>query len=657
MASRIRSKYGFAPDPSVSSFRNAVRAVESSKTLEAPITMPSNMAFHDLTPNKCVPEATKCLLGLGSKFIPTPKFTTGSIESNLQRLQRDFFIKVYHGLGDESEFDASGVEMSKDHEPKLYVKSKWNPTEARSNLLPFQEQLLDQLLDDSNLLFPETDKGLGPCAVTYDQYVEDCLLHLRNQKVYEQLSDEAATAAVASLEKELEEWCKKYKRCVDSHALAYIEKHIRENSTKPFGQFYVLYKIHKGMKDGRWPTRPVCSDVSSLPHGLGKWVNEMLTPVQQGQPSYFKDSYALKTLLDDMALPPNALLFTSDASSMYTNIKTEPALEEISQYLRDHGKHFHITGKPLIALIDALHLVFNNNLFRFGDTTWRQKSGTAMGTPPAPPWATIFYALHERDLVPRWSQRVSFYKRFLDDVIGVWLTDPDPARDALLWSEFEADMNKWFGLEWVCTKPSNSVNFMDLTITIVNGKIETTLYEKPMNLYLYIPPHSSHPKGVYTGLIFGQVLRIRRLCTHKSDADRKIKDFYNRLLERGHTPESLLPLFSRAEENAYNYMARPIEDLETQQLRKWWDSKRQVYFHLQFHPEDPPSRDLQRLWRDFVSHPAGERPLSELKNQRDEIVGFSRLIVAYSRPLNLRNRFSVRDIHSRGRAVSEYLAE
>eukprot|EP00956_Cyclotella_meneghiniana_P009640 scaffold13295_cov36-Cyclotella_meneghiniana.AAC.3 len=33
-------------------------------------------------------------------------------------------------------------------------------------------------------------------------------------------------------------------------------------------------------------------------------------------------------------------------------------------------------------------------------------------------------------------------------------------------------------------------------------------------------------------------------------------------------------------------------------------------------------------------------------------VGVNKLIVAYSRPLNLKNRFSVRDIHGRGRPAS-----
>jgi hypothetical protein len=183
---------------------------------------------------------------------------------------------------------------------------------------------------------------------------------------------------------------------------------------------------------------------------------------------------------------------------MYTNIKTTPALDTISQHLREQEKVlFHHYQSE--SLISVLHIVSLNNILKFGDTYWRQISGTGMGISPAPPWATIFYAS---------QQTLFFYKRFIDDVLGIWLRDPSPQRDDELWKQFTEDMQQWHGLEWICKKPSLSVNFMDLTITISDTKLIATFYEKPQNLYLYIPPQFSHPKGVLTGLILGQVLRI-----------------------------------------------------------------------------------------------------------------------------------------------------
>ena len=502
--------------------------------------MPSNMAFHDLTPSKSAPQSARALLGLGSKFICTPKFTTGSIESNFLRLERDMHLRVFFACGNE--LDAS-PEWDKS---KLYVKSDWRPEfgdipgwvdrrlskfyvrlqrlfkkkKATPNLLPFQARLFEMLSERRDLLFPEADKGLGPCAVLFEQYVEDALVHLLNDKVYLQLSKEEATNSINMVKELVSEWLKKYAKVIGQMAHTFIRNHMRDNAKSPFGQFYIMYKIHKGMKDGRWPTRPVCSDVTGLLHGLAKWVTEKLLPLAIDQPSYFKDSFALKDLLLALHLPPNARIFTADAESMYTNIPTETALKAISSFIVDKLGD----KKSTQALISALQLVFRFNFLKFGDTYWQQISGTAMGTPPAPAWAILYYALHENNLVQCWRRNLFFYKRFIDDVIGIWIPDPDPIRDAQLWSDFCKDMNACEGLKWTCEVPSKKVNFMDLTISIIGNAIETDLYEKDLNLYLYIPPHSSHPRGVFTGLISGQVLRIRRLCSNQSDATAHIRN-------------------------------------------------------------------------------------------------------------------------------------
>jgi len=488
--------------------------------------MPTNMAFHDLTPGKIVPPNAKTLLGLGFKFIITPTHTTGEGDMfrTTDRLNRDFKLRVFFGGA-----------MDRDvHNSKLFVKSDWTPTDgevpgwvyarlskffrrvrnkfnkkrAISNLLPFQQRLMDQLINDNNLLFPDTDKGLGPSAVTYNQYVQDVLRHLSNGDVYQRLTENEATQLANDLRSEIEKWLEDYKRWIEAGPAHCISSHMAKNATSPFGQFYILYKIHKGARDdGSWPTRPVCSDVTSYPHILGKYVMEQLQPVAQTQPSYFKDTFELKKLLDDLELPPNASLFTADATSMYTNIPTEPALEELAAYLRTNAgtpkHHYHCD-----SLTAALEIVFRNNLFKFGDTFWKQISGTGMGVCPAPPWATIFFAILENKELPRWTQFIFLYKRFIDDIIGVWLHDPDPSADAQNWNHFKATWQTHHGLEWIFSERTQEVNFMDLTISISNNRFHTTIYEKDLNLYLYLPPHSSHPKGVFTGLVLGKVLRI-----------------------------------------------------------------------------------------------------------------------------------------------------
>jgi hypothetical protein len=65
---------------------------------------------------------------------------------------------------------------------QLSLERLFKSRRGKPNLLPYQERVLRELAADKNknLLFPDTDKGLGPCAVTYEQYVTDGLKHLND---------------------------------------------------------------------------------------------------------------------------------------------------------------------------------------------------------------------------------------------------------------------------------------------------------------------------------------------------------------------------------------------------------------------------------------------------------------------------------------------
>ena len=144
----------------------------------------------------------------------------------------------------------------------------------------------------------------------------------------------------------------------------------------PFPFFYQLYKIHKNPIK----TRPVISGCGSLLHPLGHWIDEELQPIAKKMPAYFKSSYVLKEELLSLRLPPNAVLFTADADSMYTNIDTDHALTIIGDYIDNNPRS---TGNPR-ALKSALEIIMKNMICVFGDLYFKQVKGTAMGTPQPP---------------------------------------------------------------------------------------------------------------------------------------------------------------------------------------------------------------------------------------------------------------------------------
>ena len=196
---------------------------------------------------------------------------------------------------------------------------------------------------------------------------------------------------------------------------------------------------------------------------------------------------------------------------------------------------------------------------------------------------------------------------------------------------------------------------MDLKLTLHHGKIQSTLHEKEHNLYLYITPHSAHPKGMLNGLIFGNTLRIHRLCSNPQQIRHNINAFYQRLINHGYHNNVLTPIFRKATYNALAYLACSPKDHEKRRNDKTNKTKRTVFLHLQYHPQDPPAREIQQIWDNTVANPAGHPHINTMRNYNGATTPIDTLTIAYSRPPNLRHQFSVRTIKNKGREVSSFL--
>jgi len=622
-----------------------------------------------------VPKFAKHLLGLSRKFIPVKDYSTSSddLDEYFKKFERDTHLKVFF----------AGSPMDAKPEP-LYVKSIWRPPlgsippeidtrlynffklmrgifikrRGVTNLLPFQHRLMAWLKKHKQWIIANTDKNLGPCAIELAQYIMDALTHLNDDSTYAILSEHEAKAEAQRLYGEIYRWTVEGRRTghLSVMEVKYIRKHTLANKEDPFGYFYLLYKVHKLLlTPGPVKTRPVCSDCASITNPIGKWVDVMLQPLAQKMPTYFKDSFAFKDITDELRLPPRARIFTADAVSMYTNIDTNAALAVICPYLRlmeDEFDHYHAE-----TLITALEIVMKNNIIRFGDVYRKQIRGTAMGKPPAPPWSTLFEGLHEMEFLPLWETYLASYVRFIDDVHGVWIPDGDPDTDEMRWLEFQAEVNNNHGLEWEFTERSLSANFLDLTTTIADdGTIKTKLFEKPMALYLFIPPHSAHPPGVLTGHVYGNVLRIFRLNSYEQDTVDDTTDFYRRFLARGHKCDALKPIFLGAIQNARKFLATSKKQRADAKFAKHDAAQRRLYLHLEFHPQNPSSAKIQQLFNDTVLNPPGKKQLNEVDGGFGHKVPIDAMTIAYHRAPNLGDMFSYRDISKRnGPPVSSYM--
>jgi hypothetical protein len=190
---------------------------------------------------------------------------------------------------------------------------------------------------------------------------------------------------------------------------------------------------------------------------------------------------------------------------------------------------------------------------------------------------------------------------------------------------------------------------LDLTIQITQlGTVITDLYEKPNNLYLYLPAHTNHPTGIIRGLIFESLIRIYRLTSQPEMRIRHIKNLFHCLLARGHNKQNVIKIINEAKQRYDKTSSWTSNKTSTDENR--------IYFHIPYHSMDPPSNTVQEIFRRELQFPRGLTPLHNLKNHKNAAIGITRLIVAYHRPPNSGNLLSPQLMKAEQRpAVSSYL--
>ena len=451
----IATSYGFVANPSYSPARNASNLLQKLPLWHY-FTRPKNIEMHNLTlPHTNVPGSLKNIIGLGMKFIPVPRRPNRKIPDSFSRFKKDLHTKVY--------FSGRPLVTEKAYNPKLHVESDWMPKpwdipqdihdrtnnfrrqllkllrvkRAKStNLLPFQTRALSALAIRTDVLVVNCDKNLGPALINTSTYVDRAFKdHLSNPEVYKELTEDEATTHMEGVAKQVIQWIKTYststktRQGLSKQSLSYLRATLDPKTAK-LPVLYLTLKVHKDP----WTTRPIVSCSGSLLYHLGIWVDTLLQDVAIAQPTYLKNSKELKDKLMTLSpLPIGCRIFTADATSMYTNINTGKALIEIAQHIHQRSNRFNHIPAP--ALIEALSIIMRNNVFQFGDTFWLQLTGTAMGTPPAPTYANLFYAIHENRILPKYRDNILIHKRYIDDMFGIWIPSADSITDDKEWKK------------------------------------------------------------------------------------------------------------------------------------------------------------------------------------------------------------------------------
>jgi len=589
-------------------------------------TQPSNLTFHNLCTNQQLPTGSRQILGLNLSFCLTPRTFHENIRQTMLKLAYSIRTKHYLKTTDNAR-DSNYI-------PQIYLKNKsWNPPPAStviehqltvfekalrkqcdtltkkyhnynlSNLTPIQSNALKKLRSNDAIIIKPTDKNLGPAVMDKETYKSKIISEHLSTAVYSKLTQQEALSRLAQLKDTLKDMVSNHQDSLSPPELTYFHRGLRNQHRIPL--FYGLPKVHKIPVS----LRPVVSTTNSLLAIFSNWLDfrmkELLPLVQ----SYTKNSTDIIHDLKGLTLPENAKLFSADATSMYTNIDTTLGLDTMKEFLSANSTNISPTF-PTHLFLQIMEVVMRNNIFAFQDTYWLQTSGTAMGTPVACAYATVTYGHYENStILTNFKTNLLYYRRYIDDVFGIWIplsTENNTER----WEQFKNQLNSWGNLKWVIEDPTLSTNFLDLTLTISESKVITKTFQKDMNLYLYIPASSAHPPSCLKGLITGEMRRYW-IQNNLRDFEEILSKFIQRLHERGHNIQNLIPILRNA--------AASLDSPTTKNGRNNDDNT--LYLHWPYHPHGIQRMKLRQLYNEHLAH----------------VLDYDNMVVAMSRPVNLKD--------------------
>jgi len=268
---------------------------------------------------------------------------------------------------------------------------------------------------------------------------------------------------------------------------------------------------------------------------------------------------------------------------MYSNIGTNTGIQAFKDLFNTYENLIpHDFPKELFLIV--LKTVMDNNIFKFGDTFWQQIQGTAMGTPAAPLYSILTYGIHENTtILNTFKPNLLYYKCFIDDIFGIWTENNNTINSTNIpdfsWNTFKQQINKFGSLQWNIESLTDSTTFLDLSIKIKGNKLITTTYQKPLNLYLYIPPLSAHPSSCLKGLITGEIYRYWSQNSNTEDFINITTNFILQLTQRGHQIHQLILMLQTAAANIDNINIKKEKQKDTH-------DDDTLYIHWRHHPSN-----------------------------------------------------------------------
>ena len=155
------------------------------------------------------------------------------------------------------------------------------------------------------------------------------------------------------------------------------------------------------------------------------------------------------------------------------------------------------------TLVELAELVLKNNISNFNKKTLKQKRDAAIETKVAPPYSILFMAKLEGKILEKIDNKPYLWWRYIDDTFFIWEHEEEKLRNFVeTLNEFHPTVK--FAAEW----SQKSINFLDVTVSLIDDQIETNLHVKPTDSHRHLHSSSCHSYHCKGSIPYSQALHL-----------------------------------------------------------------------------------------------------------------------------------------------------
>ena len=379
-----------------------------------------------------------------------------------------------------------------------------------------------------DLVVAGIDKNLGIVLVNDTMDRESAGAHLNDLKNYKKLTIVEADVIVQGFYNFLLSWCGEY---FGKNFLSHPDASFMLTITPELSKYPKFKNLYKAKSIFSIPlskvcvTRPLCASMSFITCGASRFIHCLLIPVlaRIKNPTIVTSSAEAFERISSLVLPDSCFLAAFDVTALYPSIPIDDACESLNRLLLEiysvPGRHSLFSRKDISLIVELVRRTLRTNITNFRGQLFIQLVGGAMGTSCFPSIAIIFLHMLERSSVKTFmdSMLCRLFLRYLDDMFCVFESKENAISFFNLYNDLHNDINiTWSDLH------EGGVVFLNLCFSkgsrfSSSNLLDSILYQKPNNAFLYLHYESFHTEAARTSWVVNSLKDLVKFCSSEAD--------------------------------------------------------------------------------------------------------------------------------------------